>query len=133
MLQMPKRINQQRWTGSRHTYHLSFLRTALRYHFSILVPDNYTSRWTYNPFTCNALFHRYVNYTAGEWDFSRPIGPQDIGFTDPTRDVINSLNEMMFRAAVMASSWSNLTELMDPGLSANQTTVANQTITQNVF
>lgn len=52
---------------------------------------------------------------------------------DPTLDTIHTLNELLFRAAVPASSWSNLHHVMDPSLSPNQSTVANQTVTRNAY
>jgi hypothetical protein len=38
---------------------------------------------------------------------------------DPTADVVQSMNKLMFRAAVEATSWFNITQLIDPGLSVN--------------
>lgn len=54
-------------------------------------------------------------------------------FDDPTVSIIHSFNEMLFRAAIISSSWSNLSSLVDPGIIPNQTTSANQTVTGNVF
>ncbi|KAK3068912.1 hypothetical protein LTR53_013158 [Teratosphaeriaceae sp. CCFEE 6253] len=52
---------------------------------------------------------------------------------DPTDDIIASLNELLFRAAVAASGWDNLTTLIDAGLPLQQSLQARQTITQNVY
>jgi hypothetical protein len=57
----------------------------------------------------------------------------DIRTFDPTADVFHSMNELMFRSAVRASTWGNITSLIDAGLTINQTTTANQTVTRNVF
>ncbi|OQN99018.1 hypothetical protein B0A48_14879 [Cryoendolithus antarcticus] len=58
---------------------------------------------------------------------------KDDTYLDPTNDIIRSYNELMIRGALKAVDWSNLTQLMDLGLSANQTMLANQTLTQNIF
>ncbi|KAK3111663.1 hypothetical protein LTR53_012864 [Teratosphaeriaceae sp. CCFEE 6253] len=52
---------------------------------------------------------------------------------DPTDDIIASLNELLFRAAVVASGWDNLTTVIDAGLPLQQSLQARQTITQNVY
>jgi len=52
---------------------------------------------------------------------------------DPTADIIKSFNELMFRAAVAGTNTTNLTSLIDHGLSAVQTPKANQTSIENVY
>ena len=56
-------------------------------------------------------------------------------FSDPTADILARFNNIMFRGGLMAASSGadNLTKLIDPGLSVNQTVAANQTLTSNVF
>ncbi|KAK4569725.1 hypothetical protein LTR86_002693 [Recurvomyces mirabilis] len=56
-----------------------------------------------------------------------------LSWTNPTLAIVDSLHNMMFRAAVACSSWANLTDLIDPGLSVNQTFTAHQTTEQNIF
>ena len=57
----------------------------------------------------------------------------DIHFRNPIPYIVDSYNELMFRAGVMTATWPNLTSLIDPGLSPHQSTLANQTTTQPVF
>jgi len=70
----------------------------------------------------NSMSMRYTSYAYGE----------QTAITDPTVDIIRDFNGVLFRAAVYASTWSNLTQLIDPGLSPAQSIAANETITQNV-
>ena len=58
---------------------------------------------------------------------------RNIHFRDPIPYIVESYNELMFRAGVMTATWPNLTSLIDPGLSPHQSTLANQTTTQPVF
>ncbi|KAK4893441.1 hypothetical protein LTR27_008123 [Elasticomyces elasticus] len=66
-------------------------------------------------------------------NFLNNTNPFDIAFFDPTEDIINNFNEMMFRAAVSTADWPNITRLIDAGLSVNQTSSLTQTVTHNVF
>ena len=59
--------------------------------------------------------------------------PQDLNFRDPTPSIISNFNELMFRSGIATANWSNLTSLIDPGLSPKQTIKAQQTKTNNVF
>ncbi|KAK5708537.1 hypothetical protein LTR17_020623 [Elasticomyces elasticus] len=68
----------------------------------------------------------------------RYIDPEATGdaltIKDPAHDIITQMNNMMFRAGVMsATSWSNLSSLIDAGLPVQQSIVANRTITQDVY
>ncbi|OQO02797.1 hypothetical protein B0A48_11080 [Cryoendolithus antarcticus] len=83
------------------------------------VPNVLDADWVVDAGTFNAQAMKYMT----------PDGK----FFDPTRDIIQNYNELMFRGALKVADWSNLTSLMDPGLSPNQTMMANQTLTQNVF
>lgn len=89
-----------------------------------MAPLTENSTWAANTETFNAAVMKYQNHSASE---------ADIQFTDPTVEIVHALNEVMFRAAVKATSWSNVTSLIDKGLAINQTTTANQTVTHNVF
>ncbi|KAK5729773.1 hypothetical protein LTR17_011639 [Elasticomyces elasticus] len=84
------------------------------------------SAWACNFGTMNAQSLKYTN-------FLNNTNPLDVAWYDPTADMMNDMNDMMFRAAVLSSSWANLTQLIDPGLSAEQSVTANQTVTQNVY
>ncbi|KAK3632742.1 hypothetical protein LTR56_016212 [Elasticomyces elasticus] len=76
----------------------------------------------------------YQNAVAmSNTDFPNNINPFDIAFFDPTEDIINNFDDIMFRAAVSTADWPNITRLIDPGLSVNQTSSLNQTLTRNVF
>lgn len=82
------------------------------------------STWNTAQWTFNSVVMKYQNFSASE---------ADIQFSDPTVDIIQAMNEVLFRAAVKATNWSNVTSLIDRGLSINQTTTANQTVTHNIF
>ncbi|KAK5689818.1 hypothetical protein LTR97_012577 [Elasticomyces elasticus] len=84
------------------------------------------SVWASNFGTVNAQSLKYTNYLNN-------TNPLDVAWYDPTTDMMNDMNDMMFRAAVLSSSWANLSQLIDPGLSAEQSVIANQTVTQNVY
>lgn len=66
--------------------------------------------WRIWPNSLNALAYLHLNYT----------GPQDFSFSDPLPDIVSKLNQLVFRAASIAASWSNLTDLLDPGISPHQ-------------
>lgn len=51
---------------------------------------------------------------------------------DPTTEILNIINEVMFRAGVVAG-WDNLTHGLDDGLTASQSVKANQTLVVNVY
>ncbi|KAK5675810.1 hypothetical protein LTS10_011541 [Elasticomyces elasticus] len=87
---------------------------------------NNGSAWACNFNTMNAQSLKYTNWLNN-------TDPLDVAWYDPTTDMMNDMNDMMFRAAVLSSSWANLTQLIDPGLSAEQSVTANQTVTQNVY
>ncbi|KAK6440510.1 hypothetical protein LTR95_003268 [Oleoguttula sp. CCFEE 5521] len=98
-----------------------YLGGVLRANVSAVPPDPTVldADWAVNTGTFNVQTMKYMT--------------PDGHYLDPTRDIIQSYNELMIRGAFKAASWSNLTSLMDPGLSPNQTMMANQTLTQNVF
>ena len=70
-------------------------------------------------------------------------GDGNLFFVDPTPDIMLTFNTIIFRAGVMASNWENVrnqvdylntTEhLFDPGVSIQQSVLAEQEHTQNVF
>ncbi|KAK5170246.1 uncharacterized protein LTR77_004832 [Saxophila tyrrhenica] len=62
------------------------------------------------------------------WTSSRSVV-----FNDPTETVVSEINQAFLRGSTMVGSWSNLTELVDPGVATNQSVMAAQTVTQNVF
>ncbi|KAK3635935.1 hypothetical protein LTR56_014473 [Elasticomyces elasticus] len=82
--------------------------------------------WGLDPFPSSntAQLAKYFDYTQ--------IGGA-IHLTDPTHDIVFALNELMFRAGVMSTNWTNLADLIDPGLSIKQTLQAEQTVTENVY
>ncbi|KAF7193218.1 hypothetical protein HII31_05444 [Pseudocercospora fuligena] len=55
------------------------------------------------------------------------------GFTDPTDDILADMNNLMFRAGILAAQKSNSSSRIDPGLTINQTLTATETLTLNVF
>jgi hypothetical protein len=61
----------------------------------------------------NELAMRYVNLSTMASEYA-------INFFDPTPSIIKDYNNLMFRAGVTTAHWTNLTQLMDPGLSARQ-------------
>ena len=80
--------------------------------------------WFADENTYNSQTMKYTDFSTSVWDFD---------FIDPTPDVIDYMNEMMFRAAIETASWANLTQLVDGGLSAEHHIIANQTATRYVF
>ncbi|KAK4923562.1 hypothetical protein LTR49_009275 [Elasticomyces elasticus] len=82
--------------------------------------------WGLDPFPSSnsAQLAKYFDYTQ--------VGGA-IHLTDPTHDIVFALNELMFRAGVMSTNWTNLADLIDPGLSIKQTLQAEQTVTENVY
>jgi len=82
--------------------------------------------WVEDGGTYNTQSMKYTDWQA-------VAGTLNVAYLDPTLDIIRSLNEIHFRAAVLSSTWSNLTQLIDPGLSANQCITANQTVTHNIY
>lgn len=74
------------------------------------------------PFTMLAL-----NYT------SEPHSTCNVNFRDPTQDVLSRVNELFFRAGIMAASLPTTPSLIDHGLKVNQTFTASRTRTLNVF
>jgi hypothetical protein len=83
------------------------------------------STWVTDVGTMDGMASRYYNWSSDR--------EGDIRFRDPTSFIVDSYNELMFRAGVITATWPNLTSLIDPGLSPHQSTLANQTITQPVF
>ncbi|KAK5697491.1 hypothetical protein LTR97_007629 [Elasticomyces elasticus] len=71
--------------------------------------------------------------SAGVAKYLDYSGADSMRFKDPTSDILADLNEMMFRAAVLSTTWSNITSLMDEGLSVEQTLHSTQTVTENVY
>ncbi|KAK5695177.1 hypothetical protein LTR97_008683 [Elasticomyces elasticus] len=84
-------------------------------------------QWAMDPTAMSgnaAAVGKYLDYTKTG---------QGLAFVDPTSDIINSLNELLFRGGVVASGWANITDLTDEGLSVEQVLHGNQTTTQNVY
>lgn len=52
---------------------------------------------------------------------------------DPMPDMVSKFDELLLRAGLMSASWSNLTDLIDPGLRPSQLVQANSTKQENVF
>lgn len=86
---------------------------------------SFPSHWAVNFQSMSSQFLKYVDYSTLDKDMDDINGDMYLSFRDPTSDIIQSLNEMVFRAAVMTSTWSNLTQLIDDGLSPHQTTQCN--------
>ncbi|KAH9845146.1 hypothetical protein Tdes44962_MAKER06790 [Teratosphaeria destructans] len=81
--------------------------------------------WHADATTYNSQAFKYHNFTWSAVEHT---------YIDPTPDIINSMNEMMFRSAVLASATQpNVSQLIDPGLSLEQNIMANQSVTHNVF
>jgi hypothetical protein len=54
-------------------------------------------------------------------------------FHDPTQSIMEDFKELMFRAGIAVANWSNLTGLIDPGVSPKQKLHAQQQVTGTVF
>ncbi|KAK5681425.1 hypothetical protein LTS10_005955 [Elasticomyces elasticus] len=74
-----------------------------------------------------------TEYRAGVVKYLDYSSDDGMRITDPTPDILADLNEMMFRAGVVSTDWSNATSLMDEGLSIEQTLQSTQTVTENVY
>jgi hypothetical protein len=79
-------------------------------------------RWAPDQATMDAEAAKYVVW-----------GSNGVSWTDPESSVIDKLNDLMLRGAIVAGQWSNVTSLMDEGLSPRQNVAAKQTITESVF
>lgn len=68
--------------------------------------------------TANKEVWKYTN-----WSVPSPY----TGFLDPTDDILFTFNKYLLRAATLAATWSNASQLIDKGLSVQQT-VQGQTL-----
>jgi hypothetical protein len=93
---------------------------------SAVPPDEGEPYWNSDDTSFNAQTMKYYNFF---------LGGDNMQTFDPTADIFQTFNELMFRAAVSTSSWANITQLIDLGLglSINQSVIANQTVIRNVF
>lgn len=73
--------------------------------------------WEQNTLSYNAEALKHANLSNG---FS------DSNFLDPMPTIISYFNELMFRGGISTAAWSNLTDLIDPGLSSKQIVQAQQ-------
>lgn len=88
-----------------------------------LAPDSQYPTWGLDSTTMSAAGWKYYDLND----------EPNMGFRNPSGAIVQSFNELLFRAAIAASNWTNLTGLMDPGLSPEQNVIANQTSTRNVY
>ena len=80
-----------------------------------------------DPYSYNLFAAQHDNYTNWSWDQN---------WRDPTDDIVFVANELMFRAGLMSlrlRTWEQLRSLVDPGVQIEQTVLAQQEITQNVY
>jgi hypothetical protein len=70
-------------------------------------------------------WRKYYNWTD-ESDFG-------LTFADPLPDVVATMNKLMFRGALHAARWSNVTRLIDPDMSPNQTIAGKQHLVKTIF
>src|ERR1700761_1838206 len=73
--------------------------------------------WEQNTLTYNAEALQHTNLSNGH---------NDANFLDPMPTIISYFNELMFRSGIATAAWSNLTNLIDPGLSSKQIIQAQQ-------
>ncbi|KXT16059.1 hypothetical protein AC579_7103 [Pseudocercospora musae] len=57
----------------------------------------------------------------------------EMGFLDPTDDILADTNNLMFRAGILAAQHPNSSSRIDPDLTINQTLRATESLTLNVF
>lgn len=69
--------------------------------------------WTKNTGSSTLAF-RY-EHDVGYW-----MNAEYFYYSDPTDDITAAFNKYMLRAGALASSWSNVSELIDSGLDVNQ-------------
>ena len=105
---------------------LYFLETLVSANASAVIntPPHKGQYFTPDSTTYNAAVTQYMDFTANA---------TSLVFKDPVSDIVAQLNVMMFRGAILAASWPNITSLIDPGLSPNQTVNGSQTLTETVF
>ena len=73
--------------------------------------------WEQNTLTYNAEALKHANLSNGVYDAN---------YHDPMPAIISYFNELMFRSGSVTAAWSNLTGLIDAGLSPKQTIQAQQ-------
>ncbi|KAK3075557.1 hypothetical protein LTR53_000995 [Teratosphaeriaceae sp. CCFEE 6253] len=103
----------------------SFVATNVSLYMApVAAPGNSWSMLSISPEYASEAVARYLNYSAPDpgWQLA-----------DPTPDIIADMNELLFRAGVLSSSWENATSLIDPGLAVNQSVPGRQTQTENVY
>jgi hypothetical protein len=81
------------------------------------VPPSRGEIWEQNTLTYNSEALKHTNLSNGFLDAN---------YLDPMPTIITYFNELMFRAGIATASWSNLTNLIDPGLSSKQIIQAQQ-------
>ena len=79
--------------------------------------------WDVDSRTQNAISNKYAQSRMGTMN--------DTSFTDPMPDILWSFNHLMLRCAVKAATWSNVTRLLDDGVSPEQSVPAQ--VTQLAF
>ena len=87
------------------------------------VPPDPGEIWQQNTLTYNAEALQHTNLSNGY---------NDANFLDPTPTIISYFNELMFRGGIATAAWSNLTDLIDPGLSSKQIVQAQQLKKQTI-
>ena len=60
-------------------------------------------------------------FTPSVLKYMDDTGPEWVKFKDPMPDILFTFNKYMLRAGALTASWSNITELIDEGLSIQQT------------
>lgn len=80
--------------------------------------------WQYTAWSMNAQALKYMAFKGGYYSTN---------FYDPMPDIVKDYNELFFRAGLASAHWSNLTDLIDPGLSARQAIRAQQHEYLDVF
>ncbi|KAK3116143.1 hypothetical protein LTR53_003816 [Teratosphaeriaceae sp. CCFEE 6253] len=104
---------------------------AFNIYLGAFITTNVTATWWTTSF--EPLTNTFNSQAMRYGDFAASGGDNDVHFTDPTADIVRSFNDMLFRAAAKTATWQNLTHLIDPALSPNQSITANQTVTRNVY
>ena len=79
-----------------------------------------------DPATYNVQVFKHIDTSVDQ-------GIDDMVFVDPMPGIVFKYNQLMFREAAKVAYWANATELLDRGVSVNQTVQANQTLTRPVF
>ena len=87
------------------------------------IPEKHGT-WLLVPESFNSVVSRYYN-----WNHVNT----ELNFTDPLPSIVATMNELMFRGGLATANWPNIADLIDSGLTVNQTMHGRRQTKENVF